>query len=184
MSDFAGFSVDPDVVLRRGQIEADSEAFGETPARPPAVDPEAFKAAMRVLAAGVVMVTARQGGELFGQVVGLVGAPPALALVDATAQGVEQRVDVRTHPQPEERDVVAGVADDGQLQRIGIRRQGVGLSGVVEKASEEPGAADSSGESGDAHAPILSAGRPPLLARGGPRDFCPRISPTGLTQGV
>ena len=66
MSDFAGFSVDPEVVLRRGQVEADSEAFGEAPEPPPAVDPEAFKAAMRVLAAGVVMVTARQGGELYG----------------------------------------------------------------------------------------------------------------------
>jgi len=66
VSDFAGFSVDPDLVLRRGQIEADREAFGASPEPPPTVDPEAFKAAMRVLAAGVVMVTARQGGELYG----------------------------------------------------------------------------------------------------------------------
>jgi flavin reductase (DIM6/NTAB) family NADH-FMN oxidoreductase RutF len=66
MSDFAGFSVDPDLVLRRGEIEADTETFGATPEPPPTVDPEAFKAAMRVLAAGVVMVTARQGGELYG----------------------------------------------------------------------------------------------------------------------
>jgi flavin reductase ActVB len=66
MSDFAGFSVDPDVLLRRGQIEADRETFGASPEPPPTVDPEAFKAAMRVLAAGVVMVTARQAGELYG----------------------------------------------------------------------------------------------------------------------
>jgi flavin reductase ActVB len=66
MSDFAGFSVDPDVVLRRGEIEADTEAFGATPEPPPTVDPEAFKAAMRVLAAGVVMVTAQKDGDLHG----------------------------------------------------------------------------------------------------------------------
>jgi flavin reductase ActVB len=66
VSDFAGFSVDPDLVLRRGQIESDREAFGASPERPPTVDPEAFKAAMRVLAAGVVMVTAREGAELYG----------------------------------------------------------------------------------------------------------------------
>jgi flavin reductase (DIM6/NTAB) family NADH-FMN oxidoreductase RutF len=66
MSDFAGFSVDPDVVLRRGQIEADRDAFGASPEVPPAVDPEAFKAVMRVLASGVVMVTARSQGELYG----------------------------------------------------------------------------------------------------------------------
>jgi flavin reductase ActVB len=66
MSDFAGFSVDPDVVLRRGEIEADTEAFGATPEPPPTVDPEAFKAVMRVLAAGVVMVTAQKDGDLHG----------------------------------------------------------------------------------------------------------------------
>ncbi len=66
MSDFAGFSVDPELLLRRGQIEADRETFGASPEPPPTVDPEAFKAAMRVLAAGVVMVTAEQRGEIFG----------------------------------------------------------------------------------------------------------------------
>ena len=35
MSDFAGFSVDPELVLRRGQIEADSETFGASPEPPP-----------------------------------------------------------------------------------------------------------------------------------------------------
>ena len=84
MSDFAGFSVDPDVLLRRGQIESDTEAFGETPELPPAVDPEAFKAAMRVLAAGVVMVTASRGGELHGLTISaccsISAAPPQVLI--------------------------------------------------------------------------------------------------------
>ncbi len=84
MSDFAGFSVDPDVLLRRGRIEADREAFGEAPERPPAVDPDAFKAAMRVLAAGVVMVTADKDGELFGLTVSaccsISAAPPQVLI--------------------------------------------------------------------------------------------------------
>jgi flavin reductase (DIM6/NTAB) family NADH-FMN oxidoreductase RutF len=66
VSDFAGFSVDPDLVLRRGEIEADEETFGAAPEPPPTVDAEAFKAAMRVLAAGVVMVTTQKDGELHG----------------------------------------------------------------------------------------------------------------------
>ena len=66
MSDYADYRLDPDVVLRRGQIEADREAFGATPAAPPTVDADAFKAAMRVLAGGVVMVTARRGERLYG----------------------------------------------------------------------------------------------------------------------
>jgi flavin reductase ActVB len=66
MSDYADYRLDPDVVLRRGQIEADREAFGATPAAPATVDADAFKAAMRVLAGGVVMVTARRGERLYG----------------------------------------------------------------------------------------------------------------------
>jgi flavin reductase ActVB len=66
VSDFAGFSVDPDLVLRRGRIESDEETFGAVPEAPASVDAEAFKAAMRVLAAGVVMVTARRDDELYG----------------------------------------------------------------------------------------------------------------------
>lgn len=84
MSDFAGFTVDPDVVLRRGQIEADSETFGATPERPPTVDPEAFKAAMRVLAAGVVMVTTESEGELYGLTISaccsISAAPPQVLI--------------------------------------------------------------------------------------------------------
>jgi flavin reductase ActVB len=84
MSDFAGFSVDPDVLLRRGQIEADEETFGATPVRPPTVDPEAFKAAMRVLAAGVVMVTTQSEGELQGLTISaccsISAAPPQILI--------------------------------------------------------------------------------------------------------
>jgi len=84
MSDFAGFSVDPDLLLRRGEIEADTEAFGATPEPPPTVDPEAFKAAMRVLAAGVVMVTAQKDGELHGLTISaccsISAAPPQVLI--------------------------------------------------------------------------------------------------------
>jgi flavin reductase ActVB len=84
MSDFAGFSVDPDLVLRRGEIEADTETFGATPERPPSVDPEAFKAAMRVLAAGVVMVTTQSDGELHGLTISaccsISAAPPQVLI--------------------------------------------------------------------------------------------------------
>lgn len=65
MTDYADLSVDPEVVLLRGLVEADS-AFCPPPEAPTAVDPEAFKAAMRVLAGGVVMVTARKGERLWG----------------------------------------------------------------------------------------------------------------------
>lgn len=66
MSDYGDISVDLSRFLRRGEIEADREAFGATPPTPPAVDAEAFKAAMRVLASGVVMVTARRDEQLYG----------------------------------------------------------------------------------------------------------------------
>lgn len=65
MTDYADLRVDPSVVLLRGLVEADS-AFAPPPEAPAAVDPEAFKAAMRVLAGGVVMVTARKGDHLWG----------------------------------------------------------------------------------------------------------------------
>ena len=65
MSDYADIRFDPSVVLSRGTIEADS-AFRVAPEVPSAVNPEAFKAAMRVLAGGVVMVTARKGDRLWG----------------------------------------------------------------------------------------------------------------------
>jgi flavin reductase (DIM6/NTAB) family NADH-FMN oxidoreductase RutF len=66
VSDFGDISGDLSRFLRRGEIEADREAFGATPSAPGTVDAEAFKAAMRVLAGGVVMVTARRGEQLYG----------------------------------------------------------------------------------------------------------------------
>jgi flavin reductase ActVB len=61
--DYADLELDPRLVF--GQIETDS-AFAPPPERPPGVDPEAFKAAMRVLAGGVVMVTARVEDRVWG----------------------------------------------------------------------------------------------------------------------
>ncbi len=58
------------------------------------------------------------GRELLLEVEGLVGPPPPLLLVDAAAERVHHRVEVRTDLQPEEMDVVPGVPDDGDL---GIR---------------------------------------------------------------
>jgi flavin reductase (DIM6/NTAB) family NADH-FMN oxidoreductase RutF len=63
--DYADLKLDPSTVLRGGLIEAD-RSFTAPPEPPPAVDAEAFKAAMRVLAGGVVMVTARRGERLWG----------------------------------------------------------------------------------------------------------------------
>ncbi len=63
MSDYADLELDPQVLF--GQIEADS-AFAPSPERPSGVDAEAFLAAMRVLAGGVVMVTARAEDRVWG----------------------------------------------------------------------------------------------------------------------
>jgi flavin reductase ActVB len=57
MTDYADLELDPHVLLR-GLVETDRALTG--------VDPESFKAAMRVLAGGVVMVTARVGERLWG----------------------------------------------------------------------------------------------------------------------
>jgi 3-hydroxy-9,10-secoandrosta-1,3,5(10)-triene-9,17-dione monooxygenase reductase component len=65
VSDFGDISGDLSRFLRRGRIEADS-TFDTTPEAPAAIDAEAFKEAMRLLAGGVVMVTARQGDQLYG----------------------------------------------------------------------------------------------------------------------
>jgi flavin reductase ActVB len=84
MSDFGDISGDFSRFLRRGEIEADREAFGTPPVAPATVDAEAFKAAMRVLAAGVVMVTARQGDQLYGLTISaccsLSASPPRILI--------------------------------------------------------------------------------------------------------
>jgi flavin reductase ActVB len=63
VTDYADLELDPRLVF--GELESDS-AFAPPPERPPGVDPEAFKAAMRVLAGGVVMVTARTENRVWG----------------------------------------------------------------------------------------------------------------------
>src|SRR5258706_10564801 len=94
------------------------------------------------------------GGELGQDGEGLVGAPPALLLVDPAAQRVHDGVQVGADVQAEQVDVVAGVADDRDL---GIWRGGL-------QAAQEAGAAYAARENGDAHVGSLAtgpAGRPP-----------------------
>jgi flavin reductase (DIM6/NTAB) family NADH-FMN oxidoreductase RutF len=62
MSDYAEFAPDPRVLVG-GYVEADPDFAPEPPA---GVDEETFKAAMRSLAAGVVMVVAQRGDRLWG----------------------------------------------------------------------------------------------------------------------
>lgn len=63
MTDYADLEVSPEIVLR-GWIEADPSFREER--RAAAVDPDSFRAAMRLLAAGVVMVTARVESRVWG----------------------------------------------------------------------------------------------------------------------
>ena len=122
-----------------------------------------------------------EGGELGGDGVTLVGPTPPLTLVHAATEGVEDRVEVGADPQAEERDVVTGVADDGQLDGLG-GLNGVGGPGgggdaaggargtvleVAEEATEEAGPAHASGQGGDAH------GTDPLSPR---HSACPQVT--------
>jgi hypothetical protein len=83
------------------------------------------------------------GRQLVPHGEGLVGPTPALALVDAAAEGVHHGVQVGTDPQAEERDVVAGVADDGDLG-------GPVAGGRGQQPAQEPGPADAPGGHHDA----------------------------------
>ena len=66
MSDYAEFTPDPRVVVG-GYIEADPAfSAGLAAEGPTGVDEETFKAAMRSLATGVVMVVAQRGERLWG----------------------------------------------------------------------------------------------------------------------
>ena len=80
--------------------------------------------------------------ELVAYGVGLVGPAPALFLVDATAEGVHDRVQVGADPQPEKGDVVGGVADHGDLR--------VGDGGA--QPAQEAGGTDAAGGDHDMHA--------------------------------
>ena len=80
---------------------------------------------------------------------------PALLLVDAAAEGVHHGVQVGADPQPEQRDVVAGVADHGDLGPAPAR----GAWAAREQAAQEPGGADAAGRDDDVHAGVSLAGR-------------------------
>ncbi len=82
------------------------------------------------------------GGKLGQDRTGVTGPAPALLLVDAAAEGVHDGVQVGGHVQAEQRDVVAGVADDGNLGVRYFRFQ----------PAQEPGGPDSARGHGDAHA--------------------------------
>ena len=97
----------------------------------------------------------------------LVGPAPALLLVDAAAEGVEQRVDVGADPQPEEADVVAGVGDDGEL---GFRCHDVEMGS---QAPEEAGSADAAREGCDSHAGQSVAHRRVAPTRRSREERCP-----------
>src|SRR5690606_6842580 len=86
------------------------------------------------------------------------GPPPALLLVDGAAERVEDGVQVRADPQPEERDVVAGVADhrDPGPLTLGSDREG------TDQSADEAGATDAAGKNGDLHGAIVRGQR--LLA--------------------
>src|SRR5215510_10741607 len=85
------------------------------------------------------------------------GPAPALVLVDATAEGVHDGVQVGGHVQAEQRDVIAGVADDGDL----------GLGGLGFQPAQEAGGPDPARGHRDAHGrksgnrPRTPAARPP-----------------------
>ena len=106
---------------------------------------------------GEIPVTEREpvraravGGQLVPDAEGLLGPPPALLLVDAAAQRVHDGVQVRADPQAEQRDVVAGVPDDGDL----------GVRGGLLQAAEEARGADAAREHGDAHTQKCVRSRP------------------------
>ncbi|GAA3303034.1 hypothetical protein GCM10020295_50560 [Streptomyces cinereospinus] len=86
--------------------------------------------------------------ELLLQVEGLVGPPPALLLVDAAAERVHHRVEVRADLQPEEVDVVTGVADDGDVR---VRHGPL-------QAAQEPGTTDAACQNHNAHGPSVAGG--------------------------
>ncbi len=85
----------------------------------------------------------------FERLPGLAGPAPAALRVVETGEGVEDRVEVGGDVQAEHLEVVADVADDGQLP---------GREHVVE-AGRELGAADAAGEEDDVHAGRLACSR-------------------------
>ena len=95
--------------------------------------------------------------------------PPALVLVDAAAQGVHDGVEVRADAQAEQRDVVAGVADDGDL----------GLGRGPAQAAKETGATDAAREHGDAHnCRVWQVPRPAPAGPPPPASAAPQLTVT------
>ncbi len=90
----------------------------------------------------------------------LLGASPALFFVDGLPERIEECVDIRADAQSEDREIVAGVADDGEF---GSAQGCVGVE-VVTQAAQEPGPAHPAGKGGNAHG-VSQAHRPPTGAR-------------------
>ena len=160
--------LDDDVRLDRGvgHRQQGDPALGQTPARrqpggdlrerlplPEPQRPRDVGAEVAVSEAEPLRLDAVRG-ELLLQAVALVGPAPPLALVDPATERVEHGVEVGGDPQPEEGDVVAGVADDGDLRARELR----GAVEVAEQTPQETGSADASGQGGDAHGASLSVG--------------------------
>ncbi len=78
---------------------------------------------------------------------GLVGAAPAALRVDAPAEGVHHRVQVRAHLEPVQPQVVGRVRDDGHPSRG--RSGHLPTAQVVQETLQEPGAAHTAGQDGD-----------------------------------
>ena len=91
--------------------------------------------------------------ELTLDAVALVGAAPALLLVDAAAEGVEQvsRSGQTRRPNRLMSSPVLPMTVSSASASSGVAVE------VGAEAAEEPGAADASGQGGDAHARSLAA---------------------------
>jgi flavin reductase ActVB len=86
VTDYADLDLDPRAVLG-GYVEADM--FLREGAEPATVDAEVFKDAMRLLASGVVMVTARVGERLWGLTISAccsISASPPRVLISLSRQ--------------------------------------------------------------------------------------------------
>jgi hypothetical protein len=97
----------------------------------------------------------------------LVASTPPLLLVDAAAEGVHHGVQVGTDHQPEQGDVVAGVADHGDL----------GIRDLCAQAEQEAGRPDATGRNDDVH------GTHHPVAAGARLDGWRRLEPAGVTYG-
>ena len=107
-----------------------------------AESPRAHEVEPDVAVAEPEPVLAAQARRRLERVPRLVGPPPATLGVDEPGERVEQAVEVRRDVEPEDLEVVADVADDGEL---------AGLEDAGE-AAREAGAAAAAREEDDPHA--------------------------------